>query len=92
MDHSILCGYRGKEEQDLAFATGHSRLKWGESAHNATPSRAVDVAPVPLDWDDIQSFKEFAVIVKEQAARLGLEVKWGGDYVHFKDWDHWEVS
>lgn len=92
IDFSVIDGHRDKAAQDAAFATGHSRCVWPASAHNALPSRAVDVMPCPIDWDDIQRLKEFAVVVKEQAARLGISVIWGGDYHSFKDWDHWELA
>lgn len=92
IDCTVLCGTRDKDAQDAAFATGHSRLQWPHSAHNVIPSRAVDVMPVPLNWQDISRIKEFAVVVKEMAARLGIEVRWGGDYPHFKDFDHWEIA
>ncbi len=94
VDHSILCGWRGKEEQDLAFATGHSKLEWPDSNHNVNPSKAVDAGPWPLPVDpaeQVQAFEEFAVVVKELAARLGIKVRWGGDWAHFRDRSHWEL-
>lgn len=90
-DCSILCGHRGKLEQDAAYAKGTSKLRWPESAHNVSPSRAVDVAPYPVVWDNVQRFKEFAVVVKEVAARQGVRLRWGGDFESWKDFPHWEL-
>ena len=90
VDCTILCGHRGKEEQDEAYALGNSTLQWPHSNHNVTPSRAVDVAPYPVDWNDLSRFREFAVIVKEVAARMGIKVRWGGDW-KMRDYPHWEV-
>ncbi len=45
-DCTVLCGFRGPEEQREAFRTGHSKLDWPESLHNCrnvTPlERGVD--------------------------------------------------
>lgn len=91
VDHSILCGYRGKEDQDWAFATGHSKLEWPDSKHNVKPSLAVDVSPFPLGPHEVQRYMEFAVVVKEMASQLGIKVRWGGDFRTFKDYAHWEL-
>lgn len=91
VDCSVLCGHRTREEQDEAFALGHSRARWGQSKHNFQPSLAVDVVPYPVDWDDLNGFRAFAAVVKEQAARLGIKVRWGGDFVKLVDMPHWEL-
>ncbi len=95
VDHSILCGWRGKEEQDLAYETEHSKLEWPNSNHNINPSRAVDAEPHPMpegDAEQIQALCVFAVVVKEQAMRLGIKIRWGGDWHGFKDYDHFELA
>lgn len=91
VDHSILCGYRNKEDQDWAYETGHSKLQWPHSKHNVMPSQAVDAAPFPLEPHEIQRYIEFASVVKEMAARLGIKIRWGGDFHTFKDYAHWEL-
>lgn len=91
VDCSILVGHRGEEAQNLACAEGNSRTPWPTSRHNCMPSEAVDVSPYPVDWDDIEGFKVFAAYVKSRADALGIKVKWGGDFVSWKDWDHWEI-
>lgn len=91
LDCSVICGHRGKLEQDKAYAEGKSKLRWPDSKHNVSPSKAVDVIPYPQDWSNIQRFREFAVIVKECAARLGIKVRWGGDWKEFPDFPHWEL-
>lgn len=87
----VICGHRGKAEQDKAFAEGKSQLPWPESGHNVLPSVAVDLVPNPLDWNDIPAFKRLGVAVKEMAKKLGIELIWGGDYVSWKDYPHWEL-
>lgn len=91
-DCSILVGHRGKAAQDLACAEGNSRAPWPTSNHNCSPSRAVDAAPYPIDWEDIERFKEFADYVKSRATALGIKIRWGGDYRTIKDYDHFELE
>lgn len=91
IDCTILVGHRGKEDQDIACHDGKSNTPWPTSCHNATPSRAVDAAPYPIDWNDIDRFRTFAAIVKERADALGIRIRWGGDFVHLKDYDHFEL-
>lgn len=91
-DFSVAVGHRGQQEQEEAVALGRSKLHWPKSAHNSMPSRAMDLVPWPVDWQDLERFKALAVIVKEEAARLHIPLVWGGDWTTFKDWDHFELG
>ena len=90
-DFSVICGKRGEDEQNEAFAAGRSKLKWPESKHNKVPSHAVDIAPFPLDWTDIESFKDMATVVLEKASQAGVPLRWGGNWVNFRDYPHFEL-
>jgi peptidoglycan L-alanyl-D-glutamate endopeptidase CwlK len=90
-DCTILCGHRTQAEQDHAYAIGTSKLKFPHSRHNAMPSTAVDVMPVPLDWNNKAQLLAFQVVVKEAAARLGIKIQWGQDLWGW-DGDHWQLS
>lgn len=83
-DCTILCGVRSKEEQDEAFRTGKSKLKWPNSKHNVLKpdqkSKAVDVAPYPIDWNNKDAFYHFAGFVRAIAAQQGIKIRWGGDW------------
>lgn len=100
IDCQVLEGHRGQKAQDAAFAAGNSKLKWPKGEHNATPSRAVDVAPWPVDWKDMRRFDFFAGYVKGTAAQMGLKVRWGGDWdsdndlkdQKFNDLVHFEIE
>lgn len=83
-DCTVIQGHRGQEEQDQAYRTGRSQVKWPHGKHNASPSLAADVAPYPIDWRDIRRFDHFAGFVKGVAAEMGLTIRWGGDW----DSDH----
>jgi peptidoglycan L-alanyl-D-glutamate endopeptidase CwlK len=76
-----------------------------KSNHNYTPSRAVDVAPYPIEWTDERRMTYFAGWVKAMAAKLKQEGKithdiiWGGDWNNntqvkdetFMDLVHFEI-
>ena len=79
-DCSVLVGYRGRNEQDIAFESGHSKVKWPNGKHNKKPSFAVDVAPYPIDWDDRERFIYFGGFVKGCAFRMDIPLRWGGDW------------
>jgi peptidoglycan L-alanyl-D-glutamate endopeptidase CwlK len=89
---AVICGARNQADQDVAFATKKSRLQWPNSRHNSTPSEAVDLVPLPLDWDDIASFTTMAQVVKDTAAALSIQIEWGGDWTTFKDFDHFQLK
>lgn len=88
----ILDSQRGRTAQEKAFAMGHSRAHFGQSAHNWTPAIALDVVPSPLNWEDIKRFKALAVIVKAEAKRLGILIQWGGDWKTLVDLPHYELT
>ena len=99
-DCTVLEGTRPKEKQNEYYRTGKSKLKYPKSKHNSNPSRAVDVAPYPIDWKDKERFYFFAGYVKGVASQMGIELRWGGDWdgdtqVHdqtFMDLPHFELK
>ncbi len=99
IDCSVICGYRGKDEQEKLFLTKKSELKYPSSKHNSSPSRAVDVIPYPVDWDDREQFSYFAGYVLGVAKGMGVVLRWGGDWDgdnrlsnnNFDDLPHFEV-
>ena len=98
-DCTVLCGFRNEEDQERAFQHGFSKVRYPNSKHNNYPSNAVDVVPWPIDWNDLRRFDNFAGYVQATADRLGIKVKWGGDFSHdgnlkndvFVDRPHWEI-
>ena len=79
-DCSVICGHRGREEQEKAFREGKSQARFGQSKHNHYPSRAVDVVPYPIDWEDREYFARFAGYVQAVADDEGINIRWGGDW------------
>ncbi len=80
-DCTILCGVRSKEAQQEAFDSDRSQKTWPNSMHNVEDdglSMAVDVAPYPIIWDDLDRFRRFAYYVIGVADGLDINVRWGG--------------
>jgi len=90
-DFSVICGHRGKAAQDKAYAEKKSKVKWPNSKHNKTPSLAMDCTPYPVNWNDIPSFHTMARHMKDAARKVGVNIKWGGDFTSFFDGPHFEI-
>jgi hypothetical protein len=100
MDHTVLCAYRGQQEQDAAFAAGKSKVRWPASKHNSLPSKAIDVAPYPIDWEDEVRFARlmghYERVAYEQGIRIRLGLDFNGDGrsrdERFLDFPHIELA
>jgi len=98
-DCMVLIGHRDQAAQDAAVAAGNSKTPWPTSKHNSIPSLAVDVVPVPLNWNDKSAFDYFGGFVLGVAGMLGISIRWGGDFgmndnLHddkFVDMPHFEL-
>jgi len=100
VDFSVLEGQRSPERQARLVDIGASHNL--NSPHTFSPSEAVDVIPQPFrngDWTDTRKFYFFAGIVKAEAQRLNIDIRWGGDWDSdgdftdqtFNDLVHWEL-
>jgi peptidoglycan L-alanyl-D-glutamate endopeptidase CwlK len=99
-DIVILDSQRGRAAQELAFRAGHSKVHFGQSAHNWAPAIALDVCPKPIDWKDHQPFVDLGQkIVLPLAKTLNIPIRWGGDWnrnglltdERFVDLPHYEL-
>ena len=79
-DCSVIEGRRSRERQDELYRTGFSRVQYPNSRHNPKPSMAVDVSPYPIDWNDRERFVAFGSFVRGVAYKMGVEIRWGGDW------------
>lgn len=88
-EFSIIWGLRGEADQNAAFASGKSKLKYPLSAHNGTKdplmagvahtiSDAVDFLPIRTAFTRNEPFYYIAGIIKEVAANKGIRIRWGG--------------
>ena len=100
VDCSVLEGHRSQERQDKLFEEGKTKVKYPNGRHNASPSRAVDVTPYPVDWEDRERQTLFAGFVLGIASSMGIKLRWGGDWDmdfevqdnKFDDFPHFEIK
>lgn len=100
VDCSVIEGYRNEERQNNLYEEGKTKVYWPNGRHNSNPSRACDVVPYPIDWNDRERFHLFAGFVLGIAKSMGVNLRWGGDwdqdwYVHdnrFDDFPHFEIK
>lgn len=90
-DFQILDSQRGRAAQEKAFKEGHSRAHFGDSAHNWSPSVALDVTPFPLDWNDFDSFRVLGKFVMAKAEAMKIPIEWGAMWPKLKDFPHYEL-
>ncbi len=101
-DCTVVSGMRTPQEQLELYKKGRLGNKGPivtnvdgynkKSKHNHNPSLAADVVPYPIDWNDIDRFKEFGNFVQGVAVGLGLKIEWGGNWRNFKDYPHYQIK
>jgi len=100
VDCSVLEGHREEERQNALFDEGKTLVKYPDGRHNSNPSRAVDVTPYPVDWEDRERQTLFAGFVLGLARSKGIKLRWGGDWDQdfqvmdnrFDDFPHFELD
>lgn len=97
-DFAVLEGHRGEAAQNAAYGAGNSHLRYPNSAHNKTPSLAVDLAPYPVDWGDLARFKEMicrfdaVACVLRARGEIQSRFEYGAFWPKFKDYPHIEIK
>ena len=99
VDCAVLEGHRDKAKQNKYYKEGKTRLQYPLGRHNELPSRACDVVPYPIDWDDRERFHLFAGFVLGIAKSMKINLRWGGDWDQdwtvkdnkFDDFPHYEL-
>lgn len=86
IDIAIIQGRRSKEQQNVYYAAGKSKVQWPNSKHNTeTPNelaQAIDAGPVvhgKISWEKDHCIY-LAGIVMATAASLGVKIRWGGNW------------
>lgn len=99
-DFVILDAQRGEAEQMMAYRTGNSKAKFGQSAHNYVPAVACDIVPYPINWKAIKPFITLQMnIIKPLAAKMKIPIRQGIDFnmngvitdKEFRDYPHVEL-
>ena len=99
VDCSVLEGHRSKERQNKLYDEGRTKVKYPNGRHNSSPSKAVDVTPYPVDWEDRERQTLFAGFVFGIGRSMGYNLRWGGDWDmdfqvmdnRFDDFPHFEI-
>jgi peptidoglycan L-alanyl-D-glutamate endopeptidase CwlK len=94
----VTYGVRTVAAEAHAVATGHSQTM--HSRHlpdRAGYAAAVDLTPL-IDGElsfaageEARVYGQLATQIKASAKALGVVVEWGGDWVSFKDWGHFQL-
>lgn len=108
LDIVVMVGHRNQADQEKAFAEGKSQKHFPFGNHNATPSRAVDIAPylpeVKIDWRDVPAFGRMMGFIERIAVEKGIKLRFGLDWdgdrrtvgfdpsEHFLDAPHVELA
>ncbi len=82
LDIMIVCGHRGRAEQDEAVRNGASKLNFPNSKHNSLPSKAVDIAfwdGSKIVWDAKQA-AYVAGYIQAIADDMGIAIRLGADW------------
>ena len=88
VDFTVLEGLRSRERQKQLVAKGASKTM--NSRH--LTGHAVDLAPWPIDWNDLDRFRQVADAMKQASEELDVPVIWGGDWRTFYDGPHFELD
>ena len=88
VDFTVLEGLRSRDRQKELVAKGASKTM--NSRH--LTGHAVDLAPWPIDWDDLSRFEQVADAMKQASEELDVPVIWGGDWRTFYDGPHYELD
>ena len=88
VDFAVLEGLRSRDRQKELVAKGASKTM--NSRH--LTGHAVDLAPWPIDWNDLDRFRQVADAMKQASEELDVPVIWGGDWRTFYDGPHFELD
>ncbi|MFW3388401.1 UNVERIFIED_CONTAM: M15 family metallopeptidase, partial [Kocuria sp. CPCC 205274] len=53
---------------------------------------AVDLAPYPIDWNDLSRFRKMADVIKNSSDILDIPIEWGGDWKTLVDMPHFQLK
>jgi peptidoglycan LD-endopeptidase CwlK len=87
-DFRVDCGVRTLAEQKALYAQGRTKpgkiVTWTlKSRHLPAPDKyghAVDLVPVPVDWNNLAAFDAVAKAMLTAAKELNTSIRWGADW------------
>lgn len=94
IDFTVIETVRTIEQQKVYVAKGTSKTMKSRHIPSTNKSglcEAFDIAPYPINWKDIQRFKDLSIYIKKIARQLNISITYGGDWVTFKDYPHYQL-
>lgn len=85
----ISWSFRDKSDQELAFLNGKTRLHFPDSAHNKSPSLALDLFQLDIGGNGLWDHEFFAALHTINAVKFPYII-WGGLWKSIGDADHFE--
>lgn len=87
-DFSVTCGVRTLAEQKELYAQGRTKpgqiVTWTLKSRHLPAAdglgRAVDLAPYPIDWNNLLKFDAIAKAMFDASKVLGIPIRWGADW------------
>lgn len=88
IDFMVLEGVRTPERQLELYAQGRTRpgnkVTWTKVSNHFKKAdgfgHAVDLAPYPIDWNDLARFNQLAAAMLRAASLEGVQIRWGADW------------
>lgn len=75
-DVTVLEGLRSYERQQELLKQGATKV----SISRHMSGNALDIAPYPIDWNDLERFQIVAEHMFKAAEELGVVIRWGGTW------------
>lgn len=76
VDFKVIEGLRTQERQNQLYV--QRKTKTLKSRH--LTGHAIDIVPLPLDWNNITAFGKVAKAMFEASRELKIPIRWGGDW------------
>ena len=93
VDFTVIEGLRTTERQAELHKDGKSLLDGITKRSKHQDGMAIDFIPYPFKgWEDTKAFQKIGNELKECAFALGYHATYGGDWVSFKDWGHFQIN
>ena len=95
IDFTIIETVRTLRKQKEYYTKGKSKTLKSRHIPETNKSKkceAIDIAPYPIDWNNLKRFKILADHIKEKAKELNIPITWGGDFKNFVDMPHYELK
>lgn len=95
LDFTIIETVRTVEQQRKNIKNGVSKIMNSRHIPKCNKSglcEAVDIAPYPIDWQDIERFRALAAHILKKAEELNIPITWGGNWKTLVDMPHYELK